>query len=57
MKRILIVTVIAASTILSTSCNKEYNCECDNYSVIIEAANDTDAAATCANNGANCEIR
>lgn len=57
MKRVLIVFAFATGTLLTTSCNKEYNCECDNYNVIIEAATDTDAEATCATKGSNCEIR
>ncbi len=58
MKKIATVTLsIMALSLLTMSCNKEYNCECDSYSVIVEAGSDSEANTTCSAKGAGCEIK
>lgn len=58
MKRILTITITAiAISFVATSCNKEYSCECDNFSVIVEAPTQTEAESTCSTKGTNCDIR
>lgn len=57
MKKILITitTLVAVSSLMS--CNKEYTCQCDNYSVIVEAPNQGDAEATCSSKGPGCDVK
>lgn len=58
MKKMILVAAAVTSISLTTmSCNKEYNCECENYSVIVEAPSQGDAESTCDTKGDNCDIR
>lgn len=52
---IAIMSLVAVSTF--TSCQKEYNCQCDNFSVIVEANSQNDAKSTCDTKGTNCEVK
>lgn len=58
MKKIAIIafTIISVS-ILTMSCNKEYNCECPGYSVIVEAGSSSEAQTTCSAKGTDCDVK
>lgn len=57
MKNILLgfIALVGVSTLVS--CNKEYTCECDGFSQIIEAPSESEADATCDTKGSNCDAK
>ncbi|MCB0698147.1 MAG: hypothetical protein KDC07_12330 [Chitinophagaceae bacterium] len=58
MKKIAITALtLIAINILATSCKKEYNCECDNFSTIVEASSESEAQTTCSAKGTGCDIQ
>lgn len=58
MRRIIgLMLFIVAGTALLTSCAKEYTCECDGYSAIVEGTSESDAAAACDQKGASCDLK
>ena len=57
MKNILFGIIAIAGLSVLTSCNKEYSCECDGFSQIIEAPTENEADATCSTLGTNCDAK
>lgn len=60
MKKILSLAVFAISIMaVTTSCNKEYTCQCDNgsYSQIVAANSQSDASAECDTKGDDCIVK
>jgi|GEM_PF-5341970 len=58
MKKIATTTLsIIALSVFTMSCNKEYNCECDTFNVIVEAGSDAEAQTVCAAKGTGCEVK
>jgi len=56
-KTISIALSVITLSVLLMSCNKEYNCECDGFSVIVEAASTGEAETECKTKGTNCSVK